>query len=161
MNAHTILAPVSAREATETPETPKTPKTPAAEAVTSTSTTPRTYAGGIGHIRMQLDAMMARKPTDRIERLFDTIVDGEIDGASYRGHARCPLGWLGIAPSGPDSLPPDDTYLVEGFAFHVMPGQTPETSGRLRRLESWVAAALAQRYDVEGGMVEGGMEASA
>lgn len=109
----------------------------------------RTYAGGIAQIRAQLEAMMAASPTADIELLLDAVIDGEIDGASWRGHTRCPLGWLGITPSGPGSLPGDDTYLIEGFAFPVMPGQTPETNGRLRRLERWVAVFLGRRYDAE------------
>jgi hypothetical protein len=116
--------------------------------------TKRTYAGGIAHIRMQLEHMMDAAPVDAVERLLDAVIDGEIDGASYSGHTKCPLGWLGIEPSGPGSLPPNDTYLIEGFVFPVMPGETPETNGRLRRLERWVAVHLGWRYDAEREVAE-------
>lgn len=105
----------------------------------------RTYSDGLATIRGQLDALMAHAPTARIERLLDAVMDGEIDGASYRGHCRCPLGWL--EPG--EGHDPASSFLLEAYAYDIHPGQTPETNGRLRRLERWVVVFLGRRYEEE------------
>lgn len=122
-----------------------TPNQPDPQPAAGVRGQPRTYSDGLATIRGQLDALMAHAPTARIERLLDAVMDGEIDGASYRGHCRCPLGWL--EPG--EGHDPASSFLLEAYAYDIHPGQTPETNGRLRRLERWVVVFLGRRYEEE------------
>lgn len=95
----------------------------------------RTAAGGFAAIRQAFYALLDGATFVHRQQLREAICAGQIDGAAYTGTSRCVLGWLGRGIGQTET-----SYLVEGFVYSVLPGQTPDTNGRLRRLMVWLAA---------------------
>jgi len=97
-----------------------------------------TAARGFAAIQQALWELLDAVPEQRVIALADAIATGQVDGARRTGASRCVVGWL-------ESDETPHSYLVEGFVYFIRPGDTPETSGRLRRVQLWLTRWMIEQ----------------
>ena len=77
-----------------------------------------------------------------VEGLRQAIIDGKIDGSTYRGECACLVGTIAnVAKKDCDSLPvikPNSSRPAEKFFLLINKGDTPETSEWSKMALGWV-----------------------
>lgn len=85
---------------------------------------------------------------ERVPVLLETLRAGKIDGSTYAGVHKCVVGTLAAAagltyPNFDDLC--DEANPIERFSNEIHVGDTPETSPRVKMLETWITKWMINR----------------
>jgi|CXWL01.1.fsa_nt_gi hypothetical protein len=97
-------------------------------------------------IRDDIWAVLSASPAE-VAELRQAILDGKIDGSTYKGACACLVGTLAKARhctyNDIPSLSPNSNRPAERFFLAIKPGDTPETSQAAKLALDWIDQWLA------------------
>jgi hypothetical protein len=104
-------------------------------------------------IRDDVWAVLSAAPREAVA-VVDALRSGQVDGSAYEGECACLVGTIAkarhCAYSEIPTLRPNSTRLAEVWFLGIKPGDTPETSERVRITVEWAEQWLANMRDAFG-----------